>query len=1032
MNGVGVLYLCLLKGCSNVSTIIPTAIKTRLVVKQLCFLALVLLPVCLAAQPRIDASRSLQEGTTEAQILIERGEYLLAIDLLNRLIDSAAPGENFSTPLFLLTDANAEVERNYPALDAARRFLLLYPNDARAGEVIYRRGVTAWREGGREEARNSFARIIQLKGDREDEAYYWLARMAAEEDSLDQAERLADRSLEGKSHEFTDDALYLSAWIKEGRGEYVEAAELYRRVIEEYPESDLALDAQLRLGVNQARNGYHESALTLFSSLTPRTDRQQEELLFYGAESNAALGRHERAIELYREFLRSFPRSNRVRSVRYSLGWSELQARRYPMAISTFQTLTDGNDSLAAAALYQIGAIRLVQGDTALAMNSLHELVWRLPYESFSDNAYNVLGRIHYRRGNYDSARRYLMIAARQFPESDVRVEAFHLLGESYAVLRQFDNAEYSFSRVVKLGDSTDPLVRHALYRDGVVLYYVGRFNSAIDRLRTYISRYPNGEQIDEATFWLAEALYQDGTIDEAEKFYGEVVERWPKSRYRAEAMYGIAWAQFRQKKFQEAIASFQKFIDAYPDDDNTVEAIIRMADAYRFLRQYDKAIATYESVGGKASSGARAEEARVRLAEAFVEMREFERAVGTYKDLIKRYPKSNRVDDYAYAVGATWFRGGNDSMTIIELEQFLRQYPESEYRPNAFFTLGDAWYNLGEYETALGWYRMVLDQHPNSPVVVDAIEGLRYALESMGRGPEAVEIISEFVTRNPDRLAADSITFKKGVIWFDNGEYQTADSIFRKLIIDYPESPLVADSWYQIGKGLEYIGDIPGAIGTYERVVNTYGSSNAALLSLISMAELRMFEREYERARQDFLLFSSRFSESEYLNQSRYGAGKASLLLNDTATAIQQFRLVVDSSGVEEAEDLFIDRSRISLAELYWIQDSTDPALEVLASVASRRRDFAAAEALLLRGKILRSINDLSGALADLRRLVEEFTDYPEYTEPGLLELGSLYEELTNTAEAMSTYQLLIDTTEDEALKKEAEARLAQLRRRR
>ncbi|MEZ4783051.1 MAG: tetratricopeptide repeat protein [Candidatus Kapaibacterium sp.] len=984
------------------------------------------------AQPRTEENRSLQEGTREATILIERGEYLLAIEHLNRLIDSAAPGDNFSSPLFLLTEANAEVDRNYPALDAARRFLLLYPNDPRAGEVMYRRGITAWRENNRAEARNSFAEIIRLKGDREDEAYYWLARMAAEEDSLNLAEKLADRSLEDNPHEFTDDALYLSAWIKEGRGEYQEAGELYRQLVENYPESDLALDAQLRLGVNQARGGYHESALTLFSSLTPRTDRQREELLFYEAESNAALGRHEKAINLYTEFLRTFPQSERVRSVRYGLGWSELQSHRYTNAIATFQTLTKGNDSLAAAALYQIGAIQVTRGDTAAAMASLHELVWRLPYESFSDNAYNVLGRIHYRRRNYDSARRYLMITARQFPESDVRIEAFHLLGESYAALRQFDNAQYSFSRVVKLGDSTDPLVSHALYREGVMLYYVGRFNSAIDRLRTYVSHYPDGEDIDEATFWLAEALYQDGTIDEAEKFYSEVVGNWPKSRYRAEAMYGVAWTEFRQKKFRESITSFQKFIDTYPDDDNVVEAIIRMADAYRFLREYDKAIATYESVGGKAGSGTRAEEARVRLAEAFVEMRDYPRAVETYRDLVKRYPKSNRVDDYAYAIGATWYRGGNDSLTIIELERFLREYPESEYRPNAYFTLGDAWYNLGEYETALGWYRMVLDQYPNSPIVVDAIEGLRYALESMERGPEAVEIISTFVEQNPSRLAADSITFKKGVIWFDNGEYAKADSIFRKLIADYPESPLVADAWYQVGKGMEYSGDVSEAIATYEKVVSTYSSSNAALLSLIAMAELRMFEEDYEKARGDFLLFTQRFGESEYINQARYGAGKASLVLGDTLTAIEQFRLIIDSLASEDGTDLFVDRSRISLSEIYWMQDSTDLALEVLASVTSRRRDYAAAEALLLRGKILRSVNDLSGALADLRRLTEEFTDYPEYTEPGLLELGSLYEELTNTAEAITTYQLLIDTTEDETLRKEAEARIAQLKRRR
>ena len=997
------------------------------------------LPALLAAQPRVERERSLEEASREAKQLIGREEYLLAIEKLNGIIDSAGPGANLATPLFLLTEANAAVDRNYPALDASRRFLRLYPDDSRSGEVYYRRGITAYREDKREEALESFSFITKNKGDREAESYYWLARLMADVDSLDAAETLADRSLQEDAHEFTDDALYLSAWIKEGRYEYEDAGKLYRRIIDEFPESELQTDAQLRLGVNQARNGYHESALTLFSSLTPRTDRQQEELLFYTAESNAALGRHDRAIDVYNQFLRAFPLSARARAARYGLGWSQLQNRRYDEALGTFAVLTDGSDSLAAAALYQTGAIHTVRRDTAQAMAALHELVYRLPYESFSDNAYNQLGRIHYRRGNYDSARRYLQITARQFPESDVRVEAFHLLGESYAALRQYDNAQFSFSRTRKLGDSTDPLVARATYREGVMLYYVGRFNSAIDRLRLYVANYPNGAEIDEATFWLAEALYLDGTYGEAEQFYDAVVSKYPDCRYREQAMYGLGWSQFRQggtekrEKFKEAIASFDAYITAYPEGDDVIEAVIRMADAHRFLGEYDEAIALYESVGGRGGSGERAEEARVRLAEAFVEMRDFDRAVETYRDLVKRFPKSARVDGYAYSVGATYFRGENDSLAIVELERFVRDYPESDLVPNALFTLGEAWYNLGEYETALGYYRSILDEHANSPIIPEAIEGLRFALEVMGRGREAVQIITAFDESNPGRLPADSLTFTKGMILFDNGEYAEAEETFRKLISTYSESGLVPDALYQIGKGSEYNGQYDAALAVYDQVVREYPSTNAALLSLLDMGSLNLFLESYGVANERFLQFIERFPESDRTNEARYGAGKSFLALGDTVNAIDQFTTVIDGvDPAEELNDVYVDRSRIALANALWKGGDTESALELLASVISRRRDYNAAEALLMRGRILVEVNDLSGALAELRRLTTEFIDYTEYAEPGLLELGGLYELLTNTADAQATYQILIDTTLDEDLKKEAEDRVARLKRRR
>lgn len=995
------------------------------------------LPAFLAAQPRVENERSIAAGTDEAAELIARNEYLLAVEKLSGIVDSAGPGANLSTALFLLTEANAAVDRNYPALDASRRFLLLYPEDSRAGEVRYRRGVTAYRENKRDEATEAFVRIVKDKDDREAESYYWLARLKADVDSLDVAEQLADRSLEERTHEFTDDALYLSAWIKEGRGEYEAAEDLYRRLVDEFPDSDLQVDAQLRLGVNQARNGYHESALTLFSSLTPQTDRQREELLFYTAESNAALGRHERAIANYNEFLREFPLSPRARAVRYGLGWSQLQARQFAQALTTFRALTGGSDSLAAAALYQIGAINVVRGDTASALAALHDLVYRLPYESFSDNAYNQLGRIHYRRANYDSARRYLQIAARQFPESDVRVEAFHLLGESYAALGQYDNAHYSFSRTHKIAaDPNDPHARRALYREGVMLYYVGRFNSAVDRLRRYVSAYPEGPEIDEATFWLAEALYQDGTYDEAEQFYEAVIQRYPSSRFREHAMYGVAWAQFRQnntQKFRESIASFERFLAAYPNSDDAVDATIRMADAYRFVKNYAKAIEVYESVGGRGGSGERAEEARIRLADAFIEMGDYERAVAVYRDLVRRYPKSPRIDLYDFAIGATYFKAGNDSLAVAELERFVSQYPESVYQPAALFTLGDAWYNLGNSERALVYYQAVLDRHPASPIVPEAITGLRFALESMGRGPEAVQIINAFETANPDRLPGDSLALTKGRILFDNGEYGQAEEVLRKLIADYPESGLHAEAWYLIGKGREYGGDVEGALATYDQVVRGYPSTDAALDALLDMANLRLELGDYAAAGRDFRLFVQRFPESSRMNEARFGAGEASLSLGDTVAAIDQFRAVVDSAGTDGTDDYFVDRSRISLAEIYRMQAKADSALDLLAEVTSRRLDVMAAEALLLSGRIRMEINDLSMALAELRRLTTEteFADFPEYREPGLLELGRLYELLTNNAEAIATYQLLIDTTMDEELKSEAEDRIAKLKRR-
>jgi len=257
-----------------------------------------------------------------------------------------------------------------------------------------------------------------------------------------------------------------------------------------------------------------------------------------------------------------------------------------------------------------------------------------------------------------------------------------------------------------------------------------------------------------------------------------------------------------------------------------------------------------------------------------------------------------------------------------------------------------------------------------------------------------------------------------------------TVPAAFRKLIDEYPESTLLPNAWYQLGKGREYSGDLESAISLYDKVVQQYSTSDAALLALIDMAELRLFQEDYQTAGADFNLFIQRFSGSERLNQARYGSGRAALALGDTAEAKEQFRFVVDSVAPNDGADLYVDRSRLALAEILWTEGNPDEALEQLATVASRRRDYTAAEALLMRGKILIDVNDLSAALAELRRLTTEFEDYPEYVEDGLMTLGGLYEKLTDSRAAIETYERLIEITEDKDVKKEAERRINTVRR--
>jgi TolA-binding protein len=1009
---------------------------------------LFLLFVCsvAVAQPRVERERPLAEAVRVASARLAEGDYAWAVSTLEAALDSAAPGEDRADALLVLATADFAAGQYRPALDVAREFASGYPRHARVSAIAYIRGVSAFQEGSLDEARASFHRAYGLGIEPfGTSAAYWLGRMHASAGRLDSAERYIDRSLRtvdagtgasvrrdyawhaNLAEDFTDDALYISAWIKEGRNEIDSAALSYRRILDEYPTSDLGLDAQLRLGVIDARRGRYESALTLLTSLTPRTERQREEQLFYMAEAASALGRHEQALGDYRSFLREFPTNRRERPARYGAGWSEQQLGRYDDAIATYRQLADAHDSLAAASLYQIGAIQTVRADTAGAVRTFEALLYRLPYESFSDNAYYQLGRIFYRRNDFDSARHYLNIAARQFPESDVRVEAYYLLAESYAALEDWRNAQFSFQRTRQL-DSTGAIGLRSLFREGVMLYRLGQFRSALGRLREYVSKHADAPDIADATFWLAEALYQDGAYDESERYFAVHLDRFANSSWSDEALYGLAWARFLQKDFDSAAAAFERFTTLYPEHPNLIEATIRLADSYRYLKQWDRAIAIYNSIEDRVGKSARGEEARYRLAEAFLEMGEVDRAVAAFRSLVTYYPESARRDVYAFNVGSIYSEKEMDSLAIPELEQFVVDYPDSRLGAQAHFMIGDSWFNLKQYDSAFAWYAAVLEKYPASPIVPEAIDAVRFSLEPLGRGREAIAIIDTFMARNPDRLPADSLAFRKAMIVFDEGAFAEAIPMFATVPASFPQSGVVADALFQIGLSHEYLGAIDSALAYFGTVVTKYPLSSATQRALLEQGALKMRMGDPGASRSNYVLFVERFPASTRMSEARYGLAGAHLALGDTSAALEQYRAIIDSSSSDE--DVLVDRSRLVMARIAAARGSRDEALGILASVVARRMDDVAAEALLLRGELLMQANDLAGALSELKRLQSEFAEYTDQVEPGMLLLGELYVKLTNYQAARDVYTQLATQTENDDVRAEAERRIKKLKR--
>ena len=93
-----------------------------------------------------------------------------------------------------------------------------------------------------------------------------------------------------------------------------------------------------------------------------------------------------------------------------------------------------------------------------------------------------------------------------------------------------------------------------------------GQLEKSLATLETFIRRYPDSPQAQEARFRTAEVLFALQRYREAETFYVLHYRFGEKSPYYEPALYKLGWCHYKQSQYPEALANFYRVLERYPD----------------------------------------------------------------------------------------------------------------------------------------------------------------------------------------------------------------------------------------------------------------------------------------------------------------------------------------------------------------------------------------------------------------------------------------------------------------------------------
>lgn len=282
----------------------------------------------------------------------------------------------------------------------------------------------------------------------------------------------------------------------------------------------------------------------------------------------------------------------------YQIGECEYRQQKYTASVSAFDVLirTYRTTELYDDALNRMASISLdwLQ-DTARSQIYDRRLTQEFPKSPFGADARIRMG---YTLASKDPqvAIDYLNVALVNYPEDDKNCQ---LALDALRVLLadqpdRFNRIEQEYLAKVPNGDQK---MAQAQFNWGKEKFLQGDLDAAISELSSYISKYPNGENIREARLYRARAYDRQGKTSLAQGDYNVILSAKINDAVNISAMREVAELSYRLGEYAPAMEFYKQMEAATDKPALKAQAQFGQADCYLKMADYSTAVGMFRAL---------------------------------------------------------------------------------------------------------------------------------------------------------------------------------------------------------------------------------------------------------------------------------------------------------------------------------------------------------------------------------------------------------------------------------------------------
>ncbi|APU67250.1 tetratricopeptide repeat protein [Christiangramia flava] len=655
----------------------------------------------------------------------------------------------------------------------------------------YQLGYAYYKQGDFEAAINEFNKIIDGQNAIAQNAYYHLAQSYL---NLDQKQQALNAFKNASEMEFDvkiqQDALLNYAKLSYEIGNsYESPSQVLMTYINKYPESEHRQEMESLLIDSFITSKNYEEAMRLLENNRNFSDKQayQKVAYYYGLELYEQ-GNYYDAIKNFDKAL-SEPRD---------------------------QVITAKATFWKAESEYNVNRME----DAILGYREFRGMTAAKGTDEYKDLDYNI-GYAYFKKNDYAKAIDYFKsYSSSAEAQGSKKNDALLRLGDTYFVNSQYWPAMETYQRAIDNGVTNGD---YAAFQKAISYGFVGRNDTKIEELNSFLNRYPRSSYRDDAMFELGNTYVANNNTSQAIQAYNRLIRDVPESALVPKAMLRQGLIYYNGNEGNKALERLRKVVAEYPNTPEAKQAVSTARNVYVDLGRTDEYASWVRNID-------------------FVEVSDAD------------------LDNTTYEAAENQYLNDNTAQAISNFEKYVRDFPNGIHSINANFYLAQLYYRDGKVDKSIPHYKYVTTKPKNefSEQSLARLSEIYLEKKNYAEALPLLEKLEKQADNDQNVVFAQSNLMKS---YYETGNFAKANQYAEKVLSN-PASEEAAknDARVMVARAAIQSGNESKARSAYKEVQKT-AKGELAAEALYYDAYFKNKDRNYEASNAAVQILAKDFS---------------------------------------------------------------------------------------------------------------------------------------------------------------------------